>query len=243
MAEYKKAYMLFNEKLPASIEDLNPINKKMVTFFNPFSIKFLKENEKEYEKFDFLCSDGILPLFLNRLFFIKKSQRLSFDFSSVAKVVFPKGIEQGLTFYFLGSTEESIKAFKERIKKMYPKLKIIGVHHGYIKNIKDDVLTNIITKEPNVVVVGMGTPFQDFIAIELREKGFKGAIYTCGGFFHQAAVKPDYFPKWVNKFHLRIFLRLIKEPHTRKRIFINYPLFIYQYLLFLFMNSSKLRKL
>lgn len=54
--------------------------------------------------------------------------------------------------------------------------------------------------------------------LKVKEAGFKGIGFTCGGFIHQTAKNEiDYYPAWVNRMNVRFIYRMYKEPHTRKR--------------------------
>jgi len=70
---------------------------------------------------------------------------------------------------------------------------------------------------PDVVVVGMGALVQDRFAVLLRDLGCRSSIYTCGGFLHQTINRINYYPKWINRLHLRTLYRLIKEPYVWKQ--------------------------
>lgn len=103
--------------------------------------------------------------------------------SSVAPYIMGYAVEKRSLYICWGADDNSINRFVENIKLDYPQLNIIGFHNGYISKCKDEVFTAIIQKQPDLVIIGMGTPLQDSTSVELRQFGYKGAIYTCGGFF------------------------------------------------------------
>lgn len=225
-------YSIFYNKLPSCKEDVlpSPEKGKIITFLNPFYLEKLKLHTNLYAQFDYICSDGILPIFLNRIWHLPKSTRLSFDMTSLAKDVFechfPKRI------YFIGSTQENIEKFVSLIKHTYPKINICGFHHGYIRCF-NSVGKEILNCNPNIIVIGMGAPLQDEFAIHLKEIGYQGTIYTCGGFFHQTTKVINYYPNWINKLNLRALYRILKEPYVISRIIRFYPNFIIHYSTFL----------
>ena len=78
-------YQIFYNKLPSSLEDILPTYElcKIVTCLNPYYMVMLKpEDYHIYEEFDYICSDGMGPLKLNKLFGHEKSVRLSFVYTS-----------------------------------------------------------------------------------------------------------------------------------------------------------------
>lgn len=227
-------YFTFYEKLPRETDSVLPLSPgRSITFLNPYYLQKLKNRRILYEKFDYICSDGILPILLNRLWGMPKSTRCSFDMSSLARIVFDRLSSEGRGVYFLGSTIEVMEKFIGVMKRHYPNLSIEGSHHGYIKGKEMDVARDIIHSGAEVVVIGMGAPLQDEFALFLRECGFQGTIYTCGGFFHQTTQRLNYYPQWVDRWNLRAFYRLFHERYVLMRILRYYPQFIWGYSLFL----------
>jgi N-acetylglucosaminyldiphosphoundecaprenol N-acetyl-beta-D-mannosaminyltransferase len=59
---------------------------------------------------------------------------------------------------------------------------------------------------------------EEFLA-KVKENGFEGIGFTCGGFIHQTAKvgSVPYYPNWVNALNIRFLYRIVYEKHTRKR--------------------------
>lgn len=54
--------------------------------------------------------------------------------------------------------------------------------------------------------------------LKVRNAGFQGIGFTCGGFIHQTANNEiEYYPLWIDRMNLRFVYRMYKEKHTRKR--------------------------
>lgn len=232
----RSIYGIFYTKQPSSVNSVLPRYDKRhyVTFLNPYSTEIAKNNLKFYAQADHICSDGILPIFLNKLCGKNKSMRISFDMTSLAPMVFNYLSKDNKTIYFVGTTKENIKAFVNLIKKEYPKLRILGYSDGYFDNSRrDKIIHTIISKQSSTVVIGMGTPIQDEFAYTLIEKGYVGNIYTCGGFFHQTVRTVEYYPKYVDQLNLRWLYRIYKEKNIFKRILLYYPGFVIRYLSYL----------
>lgn len=227
-------YSIFYEKLPHEMELLLPDKKGiLVTFLNPYYIEILKDRIDLYCNFDYICSDGMFPVFLNRIWGMNKSKRISFDMTSLAKEVFEKISLSKQGIYFLGSNQENIENFVKTVIQNYTNLNIRGWHHGYIKDEYDFVVQDIINSGAEIVIIGMGAPLQDEFAVYLRNSGFGGIIYTCGGFFHQTTVRINYYPEWINRWNLRTLYRLIHERYVLGRVLKYYPRFIIRYSCFL----------
>ena len=111
------------------------------------------------------------------------------------------------------------------IEAAFPNLKIVGYNNGYFinKNAKEKVLNSITSISPDLLIVGMGTPYQEEILLEARKKGWHGTGYTCGGFFHQTTERINYYPRIVDKLNLRWLYRIYDEPNLFIRYFLDYP--------------------
>ncbi len=206
-------------------------DKGITTFVNPHSYLLLrKSNNINY--IDTIYIDGYLLVKLFGVIGIKVSRK-SFDMTSLAPKVFKECIKKNKTIYFIGSKKNEITKFISVIKLGYPKLNILGKRNGYFNNTDERCteIDKIIKINPDVVVCGMGTPFQESFLIDLKNKGWNGTGYTCGGFIHQTANKLEYYPDFYNKNNLRWLYRIIDEPKLFRRYAIVYPKAIFIFVL------------
>lgn len=199
---------------------------KVVTFLNPYSILKIFESNIDLTKFDKICIDGIaLKMFLGLVYRDSKIERLSFDFTSVATLVFETAAANAEQGFILGSDQQSNDEFLTRIAAMFPGIKIEG-RSGYFDSGEDmsNFLGSLATSRYDFIIIGMGAVKQEEVAIALVDLGFEGRVYTCGGFIHQTALGGGkYYPSWVDKCNLRFAYRMYKEPSTIRRYLIDYP--------------------
>ena len=229
-------YQTFYDKLPSSLEDVLPIYEgcKIITCLNPYYMVVLKDEDYPlYEEFDYICSDGMIPLKLNKFWGCEKSVRLSFDMSSMAGPVFNDAIKNKKGLYIIGAKPGEIDRSVDTIKKSFPELNIVAFHHGFFKGQEDSVTDTIINSGAQICVIGMGAPLQDKIAVMLKNKGFVGTVYTCGGFIHQTQGRIISFPMWTNKLGLRWLYRIFTQKGVLKRLAQTTPSFIVTYSSFL----------
>lgn len=232
----EKIYKIFYDKLPASLEDILPIYDrcKIVTCLNPYyMVKLKPEDYHIYEELDYICSDGMGPLKLQKWFGHPKSVRLSFDLSAMAGPVFRDMMAHGESLYVLGAKPGEVDKSVETIKQNFEGIKIAGFHHGYIKDCKDSIVQEIKDSGARVVIIGMGAPMQDEMAVLLKRAGYVGSVYTCGGFIHQTQDTMVSFPTWTNKLGLRWLYRLFTQEGMVKRLIETYPKFVVTYSRFL----------
>lgn len=235
-------YRIFYDKLPNNISDIMPDYQgcKIITCLNPYYlIKLDVHDYKMYHEFDYIASDGMGPIMLNKLWRKPKSLRLSFDMSSMAGPVFRDMIANGESLYILGAKPGEVDNSVETIKANFDGIKIAGFHHGYINNCKEKIIKEIITSGSKVVIVGMGAPMQDEICLLLKNAGFVGTVYTCGGFIHQTQETIVSFPEWTNKLRMRWLYRIFTQKGMLKRLIETYPRFVMTYSWFLMTKDKK----
>lgn len=217
--------------------ELNIFNNqsKIYTFLNPVSYIIARKNINLYRQFDGIFIDGsILALFV-QIFYKKRINRISFDMTSLAPILFHFAENKEKSIYIIGGTEEEIIKASECIKKKYTNLNIVKVRSGYFEStlIKESVIAEIVNLSPDFVIVGMGANLQEEFLLDLKINDFKGIGFTCGGFISQIANKYTtntitYYPYLINFFNIRFIYRIYKEKHTRKRYL--KAMFIFPYL-------------
>jgi len=197
-------------------------NKMITTFLNPFSYLLARSNKDQLSHFNINIDGGLLVILLNLFGF--KYKRKSFDMTSLAPVVFNDAIKNNKSLYFIGSKPKVIDLAIKNIQDQFPKLNICGYRDGYINDNEIVVVLDIINSlKADYVICGMGTPLQEQFLIDLKNSGWTGKGYTCGGFLHQTAAGIRYYPNWVNTLGLRAFFRMYDEPKLIRRYFIDYP--------------------
>lgn len=196
---------------------------KVNTCVNPYSYHIFKKNNKLYRQMDGLYVDGMTMCLFIRLYWGKRVPRLSFDMSGMAVDLFDRLNSPGNneTIYFIGAKQEEIEGTMEHIRASYPNMKVKGFRNGYFKTPGERAaaIAEIVRLNPDFAIIGMGSPLQERFAIDLRDAGFKGTSFTCGGFLHQTAKSIYYYPDWVNRMNLRAFWRLAHERGMVKRLF------------------------
>ena len=201
-------------------------NARVVTFLNPYSFLKLREAGTDLGRFDKICIDGgALKLFLALVYRDFGIRRLSFDFTSVAGLVFRDAAARAERGFVLGSDEGSNAAFVARIADMFPGIRLEG-RAGYFEDPAEqaELLATLARSDHDFVLIGMGAVRQEEIANALVDLGYRGRVYTCGGFVHQTAMSGgEYYPPWVDRCNLRFAYRMLKEPSTVRRYLVDYP--------------------
>ena len=129
--------------------------------------------------------------------------------------------ESGISFYMLGATEDDNKKAVQNIQKKYPKLKIVGRHHGYFRENESEVIDDINRSGADVLWVALGKPYQEHWCVNNRDQLNVSWVKTCGGLYDFLSGKSQRAPEWVQKLGFEWLYRVALDP---KRLFMRYAM-------------------
>lgn len=122
--------------------------------------------------------------------------------------------EAGVRFYFLGGKAGVAEAAARKLVEKYPGLQIVGTRHGYFSpENEDEICADILARNTDVLWIGMGSPFQEALAIRFREK-LPGVawIRACGGLFDHVSEAVPRARQWMQAMGLEWLHRMALEP-------------------------------
>lgn len=193
---------------------------KVYTFLNPVSYLTALDNKELFGQMDGIFADGGLLVKAIKMLYAKVVTRRSFDMTSIAPELFAYAVEHDKTIYIVASKQEQVEKAVEIFQERYPEVKFAGYRNGYFSSEEemDKEAKHITELKPDFLIVGMGSLMQENFLLKVKNAGYLGIGFTCGGFIHQTSKNEiDYYPAWVDKTNLRFVYRMWKEPHTRKR--------------------------
>lgn len=122
------------------------------------------------------------------------------------------------TFYIVGGRPDVNSATVDKLRQMYPDIRIVGSRDGYLRDESERqaLIDDVVEKAPDVVFVAMGSPKQELLMSDmlLRHK----AIYQgLGGSFDVFTGTVARAPKWWVDHNIEFAYRLIKQPKRIKR--------------------------
>lgn len=203
-----------------SVEELLSNRKVIYTFLNPVSYLDALKYKELFASFDGIFADGGLLVKAIKGVYGVTVKRRSFDMTSLAPIVFSYAAKTGKSIAIVATKQEMVEKAVSNLEKSFQGLNICYYRNGYFKSEeeKDKEAKKIVSLHPDILIVGMGIILQEQFLLKVRDAGYQGIGFTCGGFIHQTAQnKADYYPCWVDKHGLRFLYRMYKEPHTRKR--------------------------
>jgi len=104
----------------------------------------------------------------------------------------------------------------EKLKELYPEIKIAGTQHGYEKD-NDKIIAKINEAKPDILFVAMGSPKQENWINANRDNLYPTIYQGVGGSFDVLAGNVKRAPEAFQKMGLEWFYRLMKEPKRIKR--------------------------
>lgn len=215
--------LLVNKILSTEKYSVNQIFEskgKVYTFLNPVSYLTALDNKELFGQMDGIFADGGLLVKAIKMLYAKVVTRRSFDMTSMAPELFAYAVEHDKTIYIVASKQEQVEKAVEIFQERYPEVKFAGYRNGYFSSEEemDKEAKHITELKPDFLIVGMGSLMQENFLLKVKNAGYLGIGFTCGGFIHQTSKNEiDYYPVWVDKTNLRFVYRMWKEPHTRKR--------------------------
>lgn len=231
-------YLDINEKIKTKQNLLKLLSKsqnntQLITFLNPFSYKVFLENEDLINNFDSFYADGILLVKLHNIFNQNKIDRVSFDFSSIAKDVLGFANNNKLNIALIGATQDELDGAVKNLKNMYSNINFCYTRNGYFNN-EDEYIkcfTDLRNIKIDILIIGMGSPYQEKFAVRVKKENLQiPLVFTCGGFLTQTSIKADYYYPLVKRFGLRWLQRALMHKHVRDRLIKDYPVFIIKYI-------------
>jgi len=199
-------------------------NYHIVTI-NPEMIMNAQKNQDFFNilnNSDLNIADGVGVRIALKLQNISMKQIRGIDFS---RELIKLANDNNLKIGFIGAAEEVIQASKDNFLKQYPNLNIVYLRNGYF-NDDNEIIKEIINAEPQILLVGLGSPKQEEFIVKL-----KGVLKGCvmigvGGSFDVFSGLVNESPKIFQKLGLEWLYRTICQPKRFKRIFPTLPLFL-----------------
>lgn len=193
------------------------------SFINFASIGRLFEDAGD-EPLQYFCDGMLMSQYVSRLTG-QHISRVSFDFTSIAPVVFQHAERHRKRVFLLGATPKELGGFIRKMRARYPELIIAGREHGYFR--RDEtarVVQTVLDSRCDILIVGLGAGRQEHFIRLAKRGGFAGVAFSCGAFIRQEAMtQGTYYPALINRLHLRALYRMYREPHTIARYLLIYP--------------------
>ena len=127
--------------------------------------------------------------------------------------------------YFYGAKPDTIEKMVTILKNKYPKLNIVGYHHGYHDDSDNKIMNEVIQLKPDYVFVAKGCPLQDEWITKVLDNVDKGVFMGVGGSFDVISGNVKRAPELWQKLNLEWMYRLLSNPQRIGR-YVSLPKFV-----------------
>jgi N-acetylglucosaminyldiphosphoundecaprenol N-acetyl-beta-D-mannosaminyltransferase len=130
----------------------------------------------------------------------------------------------------IGAKPTVLEKAAQNLKTEFKHLNIVYMQDGYFKS-TEDVYWGLGEKNPQLVLVALGSPKQETFIHEYRKHHPETVMIGVGGSFDVWSGEVERAPEIYQKLGLEWLYRTVKQPERLKRIFPNLPVFFFRVLL------------
>jgi N-acetylglucosaminyldiphosphoundecaprenol N-acetyl-beta-D-mannosaminyltransferase len=139
-----------------------------------------------------------------------------------------ESIRSESNLFFFGNSESVLEKMDERLKHLYPSIRICGVQNGFNYS-NNEVVSRINDSSTEILFVGLGAGRQEKWIQDNFDKLNCRLIVSCGGWFNFLSGKMIRAPLILRKLHLEWLYKLLTEfKRIWKRYLLGIPKFFYR---------------
>jgi N-acetylglucosaminyldiphosphoundecaprenol N-acetyl-beta-D-mannosaminyltransferase len=151
--------------------------------------------------------------------------------ADVMRAFFELADRANLSSFFLGDTEETLAALKERLERSYPGHRVAGTCSPPFRALTADedgeIVATINEARPDVLWVGLGTPKQDRWIHERKDRLRVPVAAGVGAAFGFLSGRVSRAPGWVGRCGMEWAWRVAHEPRKLwRRVLLDGPRFV-----------------
>ena len=130
-----------------------------------------------------------------------------------------------LRVFLLGSRPEVLARAREAIESRWPHVRVIGAEAGYFETAEAAcILARINDARPDILLLGLGCPYQEQLALAWADQLQVRVVWTVGGLFDTLSGTKKRAPRWMRRARLEWLFRLGCEPRRLwQRTFVAVP--------------------
>lgn len=119
---------------------------------------------------------------------------------------------QGYSVFLLGATDDVVHTTADKVKALYPGLKLAGFHHGYFWDDEQGMVDKIRESGAQLLFVAITSPKKENFINRWRDQLGVTFVMGVGGTFDVVAGKVRRAPLWMQNWGLEWFYRVLQEP-------------------------------
>lgn len=164
---------------------------------------------------------------------IRGGQILGYQFEEripgveICQALFDYADSKYKSLYLFGATKSVVVSLANQIKSRYKGINLLGFCDGYVSD-KEKIFEKIVSLNPDIVLVALGTPLQELLIHEYYNSKLKGVYIGVGGSFDVLSGTKKRAPVFFIKHNLEWLYRITTEPKRLKRFFNNNVKFLFE---------------
>ncbi|HPS64356.1 MAG TPA: WecB/TagA/CpsF family glycosyltransferase [Ignavibacteria bacterium] len=213
-------------------------NNKKITIAYP-SINILNRIQKDNAlkekllKFDIIFSDGVGIYIASKFLYGKKGLKCVTKGTDLYFKILEYANKNNLKMFFYGGLKNAGLQLSSVLKNTYPDIINCGIYPDEWD--RSDVIHKINISKPDILLVGLGTPTQEYFISDNSANLNVNVMLTIGNGINYISGYMKRAPKWMLKLQLEWLYRLSYEPgRLWKRYLLGIPVFLYRVLLLKF---------
>ena len=120
---------------------------------------------------------------------------------------------EGFGVYFLGGRAHVLEEALDKLRALYPQLRIVGSHHGYFDpDESPQICQEINSAGPDILFVAMSSPKKEYWVAENGGRLDVTLVMGIGGALDVVAGVVGRAPRWAQRVGLEWAFRLAQEP-------------------------------
>jgi len=212
----------------ALVEDAIGGTPRVVFFVNVHTLHVARKSRElreSLDRADVLLPDGSGIAFAGR--FHGNPVRENLNGTDFIPRVLADAERSARSVYLLGARPEVIQAGRRRLEVLYPGLRICGSRHGhFLEGEEKEIVEEIAHARPDILLVGMGTPFQEVWITRNLHRFHAGTCFGVGGLFDFLSGEKPRASVWIRRMGLEWVFRFVHEPLAKwERVLFEIPLF------------------
>lgn len=191
--------------------------------------------------FDLMVTDGrIFYLFVKKMKFPLKYD-ISIPKLTIKTLEFANKNRKSVLL--IGGSEINNQIANINLLKRYPNAKILNGINGFSGfHSEMDLVKKINYFTPDILLLGMHTPFKEEFAYRHKNKLKCKIIIPCGGMVDILAGKKKLTPKWVKKIGFAWLFRFLQNPIGRFRLTVTYLFYFICKLMPFYVNKKYFKR-
>ena len=115
--------------------------------------------------------------------------------------------------FLLGGRANVVALAAQKIKEKWPHVEIVGYRDGYFSNNEISAIRDEVCRaRPTLLLIGLGTPRQEAVALEFLQVPDLQVVWTVGGLFDRLSGRIQRAPRLMRSLWLEWLFRIFVEP-------------------------------